>query len=140
MIAETWLPPLAGGLLIGAAAALLLVLTGRIAGISGMLRGLVLGPERGMRVLFLLGLVLGAGLMGYGQGSLPQARSGFPPVLLVLGGLLVGLGSGMARGCTSGHGVCGLARRLRRSVIAVGIFMGTAVLTTYVVRHLGGIQ
>ena len=74
MIAETWLPPLAGGLLIGAAAALLLVLTGRIAGISGMLRGLVLGPERGMRVLFLLGLVLGAGLMGYGQGSLPQAR------------------------------------------------------------------
>ena len=129
--------------MIGLSATLLLLLTGRMAGISGMLRGLAQAPglrERGMRLLFLAGLVLGAWLMETWRGTAPQPRSEFPTMLLVLGGMLVGLGSGVARGCTSGHGVCGLARRSRRSLIAVSIFMSTAMLTTYVVRHLGGIQ
>jgi uncharacterized membrane protein YedE/YeeE len=142
----TPLPALIGGLLIGLAAVLLLVLNGRIAGVSGIAAGLVSPPDaqaatgsRGWRVVFLLGLVAGAG--GYvalgGAAALP--RTGFPVWALLLSGLLTGYGTSLAGGCTSGHGVCGLARLSLRSLAAVAVFLGVAMATTFVARHLLGV-
>ena len=127
---------LAGGALIGLAAVLLLWLNGRIAGISGIAGGLWFAPrsERSWRWLFLAGLMLGAGLWAVLAPQPP--RQGFPVSLLLLAGLLVGYGTSMCGGCTSGHGVCGLARLSPRSLAATGMFMLTAAATTYVVRHL----
>ena len=136
----TPLPALAGGLLIGASAVLLLGLNGRIAGVSGIAGGLWFAPrgEYAWRLLFILGLMFGAGAwMAFGPAQ-PAPRTGFPTGLLVLGGLLVGYGTSMAGGCTSGHGVCGLARLSWRSLAATGTFLGAAVATTFVARHLLG--
>ena len=129
---------LAGGALIGLAAVLLLWLNGRIAGISGIAGGLWFAPwgERAWRWLFLLGLALGAALWALLAPQPPVPRSGFPASLLLLGGLLVGYGTSMCGGCTSGHGVCGIARLSPRSLAATGMFMLTAVATTFLVRHL----
>ena len=124
--------------MIGLSATALLWLTGRIAGISGMVGGVVM-PQRGetlWRAAFLLGMVgAGAAYLHWGGGHI-SARSGFPPALLVAGGLLVGIGARMGNGCTSGHGVCGLGRLAPRSMAAVPVFMLTAIITTYVVRHV----
>jgi uncharacterized membrane protein YedE/YeeE len=134
----TWAIALAGGVLIGLAATLLLWLDGRIAGISGILNG-VLFPRAGevaWRVAFLAGLVGAAGLyMAFVPGA-PLPRTDFPRPGLVVAGLLVGFGTRMGNGCTSGHGVCGLGRRSLRSLAAVATFMATAVATSYVLRHL----
>lgn len=132
---------LIGGLLIGIAASLLLWLNGRIAGVSGILSGL-LPPARGealWRALFLGGLIGGAALLYALHGHIPQARRGFPRELLIAAGLLVGVGTGLARGCTSGHGVCGLARLSPRSLAATLTFLAVAIASTYVVRHIAGI-
>ncbi|TDB28301.1 YeeE/YedE family protein [Stenotrophomonas sp. ATCM1_4] len=135
---NTWMSALLGGVLIGMAATLLLWLTGRIAGISGMLGGVLL-PKQGelaWRLAFLIGLV-GAGAAWLW--SVPGAyvpRQGFPPLLLVVAGVLVGIGTRMGNGCTSGHGVCGLGRLSLRSLAAVLTFMLTAVITTFIVRHV----
>ncbi len=135
---NTWMSALLGGVLIGMAATLLLWLTGRIAGISGMLGGVLL-PKRGeiaWRLAFLIGLV-GAGAAWLW--SVPGAyvpRQGFPPLLLVVAGVLVGIGTRMGNGCTSGHGVCGLGRLSLRSLAAVLTFMLAAVITTFIVRHV----
>jgi|SRR5581483_6865475 len=127
---------LLGGMLIGAAAALLLVANGRIAGISGIAAGL-LSPEAGARtwrVLFLGGLFVGAFVAHrLGFGPLPEIAASWP--LLVLGGLLVGFGTRLGGGCTSGHGVCGLARLSPRSLAATAIFMIAGSATVYVLRH-----
>jgi uncharacterized protein len=139
---------LAGGLLIGLSASLLLWFNGRIAGISGIARGLLSGERNGFlwRALFLVGLVGGAWLYYWlaaragHSGSVPQARAGFPPALLIAGGLAVGFGTALARGCTSGHGVCGMARLSPRSIVATLIFLATGIATTYVVRHVLGFQ
>ena len=135
---NTWLSALSGGVLIGLAATLLLWLTGRIAGISGMLGGVLL-PKRGevaWRLAFLLGLIgAGAAWLWWVPGAYVP-RQGFPPVLLVVAGLLVGFGTRMGNGCTSGHGVCGLGRLSLRSLAAVLTFMLTAVITTFIVRHV----
>lgn len=141
MALADFLPAAGGGLLIGAAASGLLLLNGRIAGISGILRGFLAehGTAFRERALFLLGLIAGSALYARLSGQYPIPRADFPAWLLALSGLLVGLGTGLAKGCTSGHGVCGLARLSRRSFGAVGIFLGTAVLTTYLVRHWWGI-
>jgi hypothetical protein len=132
----------AGGLLIGGAAVLLLALNGRIAGVSGIAAGLVsptVPGERAWRALFLVGLILGAaGYVALG-GALPPPRQGFPPALLVAAGLLVGYGTALAGGCTSGHGVCGLARLSPRSLLAVVVFLAVAMATTAVTRHLLGV-
>ncbi len=135
------LPSLAGGVLIGAAAAGLLYFNGRIAGVSGIVGGLFAGPKAlfVQRLLFLLGLVAGAGLYEAASGTAPVARAGFPPLLLVVAGVLVGVGTSLARGCTSGHGVCGMARFSRRSFVAVGLFLSVAIATTWAVRHVWGI-
>lgn len=130
---------LMGGALIGLSAALFILLNGRIAGISGML-GSVISPNsegRGEKGLFLLGLLMSALLMALG-GPLPVASyvSGVYP--LIVAGLLVGLGTRYGAGCTSGHGICGLARLSPRSMVAVGCFMGSGFAGVYVIRHVMG--
>lgn len=129
---------LVGGLLIGLAAALLLLLNGRIAGISGILGGLILpnsASERLWRAIFILGLICGAVIYAWLRGPLPlQQQAG--NAVLVLAGLLVGFGTRLGSGCTSGHGVCGLARRSPRSLAATATFIACAVLTVYIVRHV----
>ncbi|WP_312370230.1 YeeE/YedE thiosulfate transporter family protein [Stenotrophomonas sp.] len=135
---STWISALAGGVLIGLAATLLLWLTGRIAGISGIVGG-VLQPRQGevaWRAAFLVGLIAaGAAWLWLVPGAYTP-RQGFPPVLLVVAGLLVGFGTRLGNGCTSGHGVCGLGRLSLRSLAAVLTFMVTAIVTTYIVRHV----
>jgi hypothetical protein len=132
---------LAGGALIGTAAVVLLGLTGRIAGVSGIAAGLVTGAaDRLWRALFLAGLVGGAALYYASTGIAPPLRSGFPPWLLAAAGLLVGFGTALGGGCTSGHGVCGLARLSVRSIVATGVFLGVAIATTFVVRHVFGVR
>lgn len=135
---NSWMLALAGGVLIGSAATLLLWLTGRIAGISGILGG-VLTPRSGevaWRAAFLIGLIgAGAAYLWLVPGAYVP-RQGFPPLLLVIAGLLVGFGTRMGNGCTSGHGVCGLGRLSVRSFAAVLTFMATAIVTTYIVRHV----
>jgi len=131
---------LVGGLLIGLSASLLLWLNGRIAGVSGILFGLLSGSlsERVWRGLFLLGLVLGtAGYLTLTHTPAP-VRQSFSVPLLLLAGLLTGFGTARAKGCTSGHGVCGLARLSLRSLVATATFLAVALLTTYLVRHLLG--
>ncbi len=133
-----WLPALAGGALIGLSAASLLWVNGGIAGVSGILNGVVV-PKRGdvsWRVAFLVGLVTAGGLYLALVPSAPQPRTDFPRVGLVLGGLLVGFGTRMGNGCTSGHGVCGLGRLSTRSLAAVVTFMVAAIVTTFVTRKL----
>ncbi|ESQ90989.1 YeeE/YedE family protein [Asticcacaulis benevestitus] len=128
---------LEGGALIGLAAGGLYLTTGRIAGISGIFGDSFLRTPQAWRWLFVAGLVLaglGARLLRY---PLPEAI-GSPTGLLVISGLLVGFGTRLGNGCTSGHGVCGLARLSVRSLVAVVIFMATAGLTVWIVRHGGG--
>ena len=132
---------LAGGLLIGGAATLLLWLNGRIAGISNIARG-VLEWKSGdvlWRLLFLGGLVAGAGLYYVLFGDAPVPRPNFPAWLLGTGGVLVGFGTSLGSGCTSGHGVCGLGRLSVRSLAATLIFLVTGIITAYVVRHVFGV-
>jgi uncharacterized protein len=126
---------LIGGAMIGLAAAILWLATGRLAGISGMLES-VLRPQRagaGLALAFLVGLPIGA-IVIWPQILTPVQVSTSAP-LLIAAGLLVGFGTRLANGCTSGHGVCGLPRLPMRSIAATGIFMGTAMLTVFVVRH-----
>ncbi|GAA5525565.1 UPF0394 membrane protein XF_0766 [Microbulbifer aestuariivivens] len=131
---------LAGGAMIGLASALLLVLNGRIAGISGILGGLITRTpgETGWRAAFLIGLLLGPTIWALFQ-ALPPIRieAGYP--LLIAAGLLVGIGTRYGSGCTSGHGVCGLSRLSPRSLVATLVFMGGGFATVFVVRHLLGV-
>ncbi len=131
---------LIGGLLIGASAALFLVLNGRIAGISGILGGL-LQPRRdelGWRIAFLAGLLAAPLIYAAAGGAVPSLSIDAPVSLLILAGLLVGFGTRLGAGCTSGHGVCGIGRGSPRSLAATGIFMMAAVLTVFVARHVLG--
>ena len=132
------LASLAGGLLIGAASLGLLALSGRVAGISGIVGGL-LPPRRGdldWRLGFLAGL-LGGGLLLQALVGLPDGVSGSRAVLIV-GGLLVGFGTRLGNGCTSGHGVCGLSRQSPRSLASVVTFMGVGMLVASLVGRLAG--
>lgn len=131
----------AGGAFIGLAAVLAMLLHGRIAGISGILGGLLGGrtPDRGWRVGFVLGLFAAPFAYGALTGSLPEVRFPAPLPLIVAGGLLVGVGTQLGSGCTSGHGVCGVARLSRRSLAATGVFMAAGLATVFTVRHLLGV-
>jgi hypothetical protein len=136
---EIWRRALAGGMLIGVAASILLLFNGRIAGVSGVFGGLLLDrthPDRSWRALFLVGLVAGAGLFALlGTGAAPGASPlGWTGV--AVGGLLVGFGTRLGNGCTSGHGVCGLARLSRRSFAATLSFMAFGFLTVFLIRHV----
>lgn len=127
-----------GGALIGCAAVLLLLLNGRIAGISGILGGLITASEqgeRGWRSAVIVGLITGAGLYSLlTRGLALELQAGTPT--LIIAGLLVGVGTRLGSGCTSGHGVCGLARRSPRSLAATILFMAVAALTVYLTRHV----
>lgn len=139
MAANTVINALAGGILIGSAAALLLWLNGRIAGVSGVIGSLVFSRNRLWPALFLGGIVAGAGLFYALGGAAPAARSNFPLWLLAVAGVLVGFGTSLARGCTSGHGVCGLGRLSLRSLAATLTFLTFGLLTAFVVRHIFGV-
>jgi uncharacterized membrane protein YedE/YeeE len=128
-----------GGLLIGLGAALLLLANGRIAGVSGIVGGL-LRPARGdvgWRLAFVLGL-LAAPLGWLALQAMPPAQIDHMPALLAAGGLLVGLGTRFGSGCTSGHGVCGIARLSPRSLVATLCFMAAGFATVFVTRHIMG--
>jgi uncharacterized membrane protein YedE/YeeE len=128
---------LAGGLLLGLGAALFVLFNGRVAGISGILGGL-LRPARGdlgWRLAFLAGLV-GAPLVYGLAAALPEVDIDAGTGMLVAAGLLVGIGSRFGSGCTSGHGVCGIARRSPRSMAATATFVLAGFLTVYVLRHV----
>jgi len=131
---------LAGGVLIGLSAALLMLLNGRIAGISGILGGAVSlhGGDRKWRWYFIAGLFLGPMLLRLVGVNLAAVQINVPLVVIVMAGLLVGYGTGLGNGCTSGHGVCGLARLSPRSAAATVTFMLSAGITVYIVRHLIG--
>ncbi len=128
---------LAGGVLIGLSAAMLVLLNGRVAGISSIVGGLIV-PRRGeigWRFAFVAGLFAAPALMSaLGANPVPRIDAGFG--LLVVAGLLVGIGTSYGSGCTSGHGVCGLSRLSVRSLVATAAFMLAGVGTVFVARHL----
>jgi len=132
---------LLGGLLIGLASVWLLAANGRIAGISGILHGLVVRPagDTLWRFMFILGLIL-AGFAWQAIAGPYLPRQGFPLAWVAVAGLLVGFGTRMGGGCTSGHGVCGLGRLSVRSLVAVCVFVATGIVATFVTRHLLGVQ
>ncbi len=135
---------LAGSAVIGLAAALMLAINGRILGVSGIAAGLLAtgtsGGERMLRAAFLIGVLAGGLVIGR---LLPQALPGAITsnhLVLGLAGLAVGFGTRLGGGCTSGHGVCGMARLSPRSLVATGVFMALGIITVFVIRHvLGGL-
>lgn len=141
IVVSDWIFGLVGGALIGLSATILLLFNGRIAGISGIL-GAVVNPEPDdlrWRLAFLLGMVL----TGFGIQLLAPAALGLPPVdrtlgVVVAAGLLVGFGTRLGNGCTSGHGICGLSRLSVRSLAAVLSFMVSGAVTVFLFRTLGG--
>jgi hypothetical protein len=141
MAITIFMPALLGGILIGLAAALLLWLNGRLAGISGLLWRLFFSKpvNSWWSALFLVGVVGGAGLYYAFFGNAPVARPNFPVWLMIVAGLLVGYGTSLGNGCTSGHGVCGLGRLSLRSLVATLTFLAIAIITTFVVRHVFGV-
>jgi hypothetical protein len=131
---------LLGGALIGLASALLMLFTGRIAGISGIFGGTLtfVTGDKGWRFAFIGGLIVAplvSGLAGY---ALPMPQMPDSWIVIVIAGLLVGFGTRLGGGCTSGHGVCGIARLSRRSIVATVIFMATAMVVVFVARHVIG--
>ena len=131
---------LVGGLLIGAAASLFVLLNGRIAGISGVLGGIFGGAaaEWPWRTLFVAGIVAGPLTVAQFGIEFPAIEVSTSIPILIVSGLLVGFGTRLGSGCTSGHGVCGLARGSRRSIVATVIFFAVAAATVFVIRHLIG--
>ncbi|MEQ8166507.1 MAG: YeeE/YedE family protein [Alphaproteobacteria bacterium] len=135
---------LVGGALIGLAATLLMALNGRIAGVSGILGGLV-SPDGGARsdrfwrLMFVIGLVAGALIFRLAGGDLSPYRIDATLPWIIVSGFIVGFSTRVGSGCTSGHGICGIGRLSMRSLVATVLFLGTAMVTTYVIRHvLGG--
>jgi uncharacterized protein len=128
---------LGGGILIGISVTLLLAFNGQIAGISGIAKGaMTFAKAEFWRWFFLIGMILGGGLYEYRLASQPTPTSTFAPWAMLIGGFLVGFGTRMGGGCTSGHGVCGLGRLSPRSAVAVMTFLGTAIVTVFTVRHI----
>jgi uncharacterized membrane protein YedE/YeeE len=131
-----WMSAAIGGILIGTSATLLLAFNGRIAGISGMVNGAITFSAReSWRWFFLLGLLVGGTIYEYGLARQLTPRSSFAPWAMLVGGFLVGWGTRMGSGCTSGHGVCGLGRLSFRSLVAVLTFLATAAIAVFLSRH-----
>jgi uncharacterized membrane protein YedE/YeeE len=142
MISTTFTPiaSLAGGALIGLSAVMLMALTGRIAGVSGIAARLFppyADHEFAGRLAFVAGLILSPVVVLAATGRLPVQTIEAHGVMLLLAGFLVGFGSVWGNGCTSGHGVCGLSRLSIRSLVATATFMATGMATVFVMRHLG---
>ena len=139
MTYELWMAVI-GGLFIGTASVLLLSLAGRVAGVSGILWGALSAQFTHLwRWLFLAGLIGGTAIAHQGFATPLPSPSALPPELALLGGLLVGIGTRLGNGCTSGHGVCGIGLNSGRSTLATLIFMGTGIATVFVLRQLLGI-
>ena len=139
----TPLASLVGGVMIGIAALLLMLTHGRVMGVSGILGGILGGligssdkSDISWRVLFVIGVLAGPFLVMALTGAPVERASVASGFTLPIAGFLVGLGTAIGAGCTSGHGICGLARLSVRSAVAVGMFMATAIVTVYVVRHM----
>jgi uncharacterized protein len=128
---------LIGGLLIGLATMLMLLLNGRIAGISGIVGGLLTrkGSEVGWRAMFVAGLLLGAFVYMLATGGALPVRIEASLPIVVVAGLLVGFGTRLGSGCTSGHGVSGLARFSKRSIVATSVFTGAGIVTVFLTHH-----
>ncbi|MGB5634425.1 MAG: YeeE/YedE family protein [Waterburya sp.] len=140
MVEVNWVTALIGGMLIGLSATILLGFDGRIAGISGIVNGAIrFGRRESWRWFFIIGML--AGGLFYKYVFLPESALTFSFNLwsMILGGLLVGFGTRMGNGCTSGHGVCGLGRLSFRSLVAVITFMTTAIVTVWFTRHVLGL-
>ena len=128
-----------GGILIGCAAALLLLINGRIAGISGILGNLLTARHGDIawRIAFLVGLI-GAPWLWLALAGTPVIRLDASVPMILTGGVLVGFGTRLGSGCTSGHGVCGIARLSTRSIVATCVFMATGCVTVFITRHILG--
>lgn len=128
-----------GGLLIGAAASLFVLLNGRVAGISGILGGALVprGGDFAWRVAFLVGLIGGPFAVAAVSGQMPEVVMQTSDLGIVVAGVLVGFGTQLGGGCTSGHGVCGIARLSPRSLVATATFFAVAAATVYLTRHAG---
>ncbi|GFE49600.1 hypothetical protein So717_13530 [Roseobacter cerasinus] len=141
---ETVFTPFAsfgGGLLIGLGAVLLMLGLGRVFGATGILSGAVFAESRAeltWRMALILGMMLAPGLLFLITGTMPAITVPVSPVMIVIGGVIVGLGASLGSGCTSGHGVCGLSRLSLRSLVAVPTFMTTAAITVFLIRHVVG--
>jgi uncharacterized membrane protein YedE/YeeE len=132
-----WINGLIGGILIGISATILLAFNGRITGISGMVNGAIsFNKNDAWRWLFLLGMLAGGAIYEFVLSTQPTPTSKFAPLTMIIGGLIVGFGTRMGSGCTSGHGVCGLGRLSMRSLVAVLTFLASAFVTVFIVRHL----
>ena len=131
---------LIGGSLIGISATLLLLFNGRIAGISGIMGGLIVNAQGDhlWRAIFLSGLIISGLIYHKIFPGIFNPRPDYPVLLLVTGGILVGFGTRMGGGCTSGHGVCGIGRLSKRSVIATLVFIIMGIITVYIIRHITG--
>ncbi|WP_298934416.1 YeeE/YedE thiosulfate transporter family protein [uncultured Ruegeria sp.] len=132
---------LSGGLLIGFGAVLLMLGLGRIMGATGIMSGLVFAEntaEFSWRAVLAAGMILAPGLIYAVTGTMPAIDVPISPLMIVIGGVIVGLGASLGSGCTSGHGVCGLSRMSVRSLVAVPTFMVTAAITVFVIRHMFG--
>ncbi len=129
-----------GGALIGLAATILMVVHGRIAGVSGVISGIGFASrgDRDWRVFFVLGMIAAPMLYLLASGSVPafELEASWP--LIVVGGLLVGFGTRLGSGCTSGHGVCGMSRLAPRSIVSVALFMSVGVITVAIAKSLNG--
>jgi uncharacterized membrane protein YedE/YeeE len=141
---ETLFTPFAslgGGALIGLGAVLLMLGLGRILGATGIMSGLVFAEnssEFSWRAAMVVGMILSPGLIFWVTGQMPEISVPVSPLMIAIGGVIVGLGASLGSGCTSGHGVCGLSRLSVRSIVAVPTFMVTAAITVYLIRHVFG--
>ena len=138
-MAIDWWYGLLGGGLIGLSATVLLAFNGRIAGISGMVNGVMtFASAESWRWIFLAGMLGGGAVYEYVLAPKPTPTYGFTPITMIIAGFLVGFGTRMGNGCTSGHGVCGLGRLSVRSLVAVISFMVAGFMTVFVTRHVLG--
>ena len=131
-----------GGVLIGLSAVLLMLTLGRIMGATGILSGAIFPDSRkdwSWRIAVLVGMISGPWAFQLLTGSAPEISVPITPPMIIVGGLLVGVGVTLGSGCTSGHGVCGLARISQRSIVAVLAFMFSTAVTVFVVRHILGV-
>jgi len=130
-----------GGLAIGLGAVILMLSLGRILGATGILSGTVFVEDREelkWRAAMILGMIAAPILIFLFTGKMPEVNVPISPLMIVLGGVIVGFGASLGSGCTSGHGVCGLSRLSVRSLVAVPTFMATGVITLYIIRHVLG--
>ena len=129
-------------MLIGLGAVLLMFGLGRILGATGIMSGLVFAEsssEFSWRAAMVVGMILAPGLIFLMTGAMPELDVPVSPLMIVIGGVIVGFGASLGSGCTSGHGVCGLSRLSVRSIVAVPTFMVTAAITVYLIRHVFGV-